>query len=188
MTKKITISAWTVAIAIAGITLTACSLDDYETEKPILIIDPVEIGKLEARGYTIQPTSDSQEESGVVFTDDDIEWFDVNTRELRFRDMEQPLYEKISLLSGIEFRVNDMCLFSGSTFVGLICSQVFDDLVLCCGKIEDDGVIDNNRYYLYDCYPPQMINDEQVQANRAKRAEQWDFFLHYLEYKGKLRR
>ena len=73
----------------------------------------------------------------------------------------------------------------GATYVGLICSQMFDDLVLCCGKIEGE-VIDDGRYYLYDCYPLQFIDSDQVQANRERRAPQWEAFLKYLERKGKL--
>lgn len=146
--------------------------------------------RLFARGYCTLPTGLSEGDVYEVFTEDDIEWFDVNTRELRFHAMEEPLYEKLRLLSGVEFRLGDQKLFSGSTFVGLICSQVFNDLVLCCGKIEDGEVIDSNRYYLYDCYPntPQFLNDEQVKTNRAKRATQWETFTKYLESKGKLKK
>ena len=100
--------------------------------------------------------------------------------------MKEPLCKKLRLLSGVEFRLGDQTLFAGSTFVGLICSEFFDDLVLCCGKI-DGGVVDDGHYYLYDCYPPQFNNEERVLANRAKRAEQWELFTYYLESKGKLR-
>ena len=177
------------AIAIASTTMTACSSDDNETEKPFTT-DPVESSMLYACGVGQSETRSVADAQNVLFTENDIEWFDVNTRELRFRDMEEPLYEKLRLLSGVEFRLGDQTLFSGSTFVGLICSQVFNDLVLCCGKIEDSRVIDSNRYYLYDCYPntPQFLNDEQVKANRAKRAAQWETFTKYLGSKGKLRK
>ena len=144
--------------------------------------------RLFARGYCTLPTGLSEGDAYEVFTEDDIEWFDVNTRELRFHAMEEPLYEKLRLLSGVEFRLGDQKLFSGSTFVGLICSQVFNDLVLCCGKIEDGEVIDSNRYYLYDCYPAQFIDTDKVKANRELRAPQWEAFLKYLESKGKLRK
>ena len=187
--------AWTVAIAIASTTVTACSLDSDEPEKPFTT-DPAEKTTLYACGISESGTRSVSDAEDVLFTEDDIEWFDINTREIKFldepsgkaerRDMEQPLREKLRLLSSVEFRLGDQTLFSGSTFVGLICSQIFDDLVLCCGKI-DGGVVDDGHYYLYDCYPPQFINDERVQANRAKRAEQWETFTKYLESKGKLR-
>ena len=181
--------AWMMAIAIASMTMTACSSDDNETEKPFTT-DPVESSMLYATGVSQSETRSVADAQNVLFTEDDIEWFDINTRELRFHDMEEPLYQKLRLLSGVEFRLGDQTLFSGSTFVGLVCNQVFDDLVLCCGKIEDGEVIDNNCYYLYDCYPntPWFLNDERVQANRAKRAGQWEMFTKYLESKGKLRK
>lgn len=176
--------AWMMAIAIATLSLpmTACGNDD-ETTADSRQYEP----SAKLCVYGIQHTETRGSAAGAVFTDDDIEWFDVNTRELRFHDMKEPLYEKLRLLSGVEFRLGDLTLFSGSTFVGLICSQFFDDLVLCCGKI-DGGVVDDGHYYLYDCYPPQFIDDERVQANRAKRAEQWEIFTKYLESKGKLRK
>ena len=182
--------AWMMATAIAGTVMTACSLDSNEPEKPFTT-DPVEAPTLYVSGIPQSETRNGTEGKNIIlFTENDIEWFDVNTRELRFCDMEKPLYEKLRLLSGVEFRLGDQTLFSGSTFVGLICSQVFDDLVLCCGKIEDGEVVDNNRYYLYDCYPntPQFLNDERVQANRARRAEQWEIFTRYLDGKGKLKK
>ena len=49
-------------------------------------------------------------------------------------------------------------------------------------------LIDDGRYYLYDCYPTQFADDERVQANRLRRAPQWETFLKYLEGRGKLRR
>ena len=178
--------AWMMAIAIASTTVTACSLDSDEPEKPFTT-DPVEKATLYACGISESGTRSVSDTEDILFTEDDIEWFDINTRELRFRDMEQPLREKLRLLSSVEFRLGDQTLFSGSTFVGLICSQFFDDLVFCCGKI-DGGVVDDGHYYLYDCYPSQFINDERVQANRAKRAEQWELFTYYLESKGKLKK
>ena len=182
--------AWMMATAIASLAmpLAACSSDDSEVTEMRTEDRQQEGTRLFVRGYCTLPTGLSEGDVYEVFTEDDIEWFDVSTRELRFRDMEKPLREKLRLLSGVEFRLGDQTLFSGSTFVGLICSQFFDDLVLCCGRIENGEVIDNNRYYLYDCYPPQFINDERVQANRAKRAEQWETFTKYLESKGKLRK
>lgn len=175
--------AWTVAIAIAGTMMTACSSDSSESEKPFTTC-PVSESTLYACGIG-QPGTRS--DAGILFTEDDILWFDVNTREIRFRDTMEPLREKIPLLASVDFYIGGEYLFSGgATFVGLICSQMFDDLVLCCGKI-DGEVIDDGHYYLYDCYPTQFINDERVQANIQKRVPQWETFTKYLDSKGKLK-
>ena len=180
--------AWMMAIAIASTTLTACSLDGNEPEKPIVIIDPVEKATLYACGISPSETRTAGDAQNMLFTEKDIEWFDPDTRELRFRDTMEPLREEIPLLAGIDFYLGGEHLFSGGvTCVSLICSQVFDDLVLCCGKI-DGEVIDDGRYYLYDCYPLQFIDTDEVKANRLRRASQWEAFLKYLESKGKLRK
>ena len=73
----------TMAIATACLAtmLTACSLDN-EVEKPF-IIDPVYRTRLLARGISAQETEIDTVNANVIFTDDDIEWFDVNTRELK---------------------------------------------------------------------------------------------------------
>ncbi len=176
-------------IAIAGMMMTACSLDSYEPEKPILIIDPPMKSCLYARGVGTGETRSDGETSDVLFTEDDIEWFDVNTRELRFRDSMEPLIKKIKLYEAVRFILSDNELFVADNFVSLIVSRFYDDLVLCYGKMEMDGEVENNgRYYLYDCYPLQFINDEIVQSNREKRVAQWQLFLDYLEYKGKLKK
>ncbi len=188
MNKNIKNGFWMMAIAISSLAmpLAACSSDDNEVSNIQTENSLQEKTRLFVRGYSTLPTGLSEGEVYEVSSEDDIEWFDINTRELRFHDMEEPLYEKLRLLSSVEFRLGDQTLFSGSTFAGLVCSQFFDDLVLCCGKI-DDGVVDDGHYYLYDCYPPQFSNDERVKANRAKRAEQWETFTRYLDSKGKLK-
>lgn len=172
------------AIAIASTMMTACSLDGNEPEKPFTTC-PTSGSTLYARGIS-QPETRSDAE--VLFTENDILWFDVNTREIRFRDAMEPLRERIPLLAGVDFYIGGKHLFTGAaTHVSLICSQMFADLVLCCGRI-DGEVIDDGRYYLYDCYPPQFIDDERVQANIQKRAPQWELFTTYLDGKGKLKR
>ena len=187
MKKQIRNSFWMVAIATANMTMTACSLDGNEPEKPFTTC-PVSESTLYACGISQNGTRGVTEAANVVFTDDDIEWFDLNTRELRFRDTMEPLREEIPLLTGIDFYLGGEYLFSGgATCVGLICNQMFDDLVLCCGRI-DGEVIDDGHYYLYDCYPLQFIDTDAVKVNREKNAAQWETFMSYLESKGKLRK
>ena len=179
--KKIRNRFLMVAMATVGLAtaIVACSNSDNDSEQPI-----ADLSKLYVCGIS-GGTFEVNDASNVVFTEDDIEWFDVNTRELKFKDLDEPLYKKFQLLSGVEFRLGDATLFKGSTLVGLVCSQVFDDLVLCCGTIDGNEAVDG--YYLYDCYPAQYADDERVVANRASRAEQWKTFTKYLKDKGKLK-
>ena len=197
---KIRISSWMVVIATASLAMpmTACSSDGNEVN------NMPEAGRQQTEAklcaYAVMPTgtrkATGRRESGngadgadgAFFTDDDIEWFDVNTRELRFRGTSTTPNGRLQLLGNIDFYLDGEFLFEGgATYVGLICSQVFLDLVLCHGRIEDGQVI-NDCYYLQDCYPPQFIDDETVKTNRINRAAQWEKFTKYLDSKGKLRK
>ena len=119
----------------------------------------------------------------------DIEWFDLKTREIRFKDdvnKDEPLYKRLQPFNKIGIQLSDYFLFEISSFVGLWDSRIFDDLVLCYGKMNGE-VLNDGKYYLYDCYPIQFINEEQVQANIKKNAAQWEVFIKFLKSKGKLR-
>ena len=176
--------AWMMAIAIAGMTVTACSLDSNEPEKPTLIIEPVEEAMLAACGISEQGTrSDSYEQ--LLFTDRDIEWFNITTREIKFRDMDVPLYKRLQPYHEIKFYLGDEVLFVVSSFVGDWDSRVFTDLVLHYDEISD---LNKGHYYLQDCYPLQFIDTDEVKANIKKNAGQWELFTYYLESKGKLRK
>ena len=187
MNKKIRNSFWMVAIAIASLAMpmTACSSDDNEVSN--LPEEGRQQTEAKLCAYSVQPTG-TRGADGALFTDDDIEWFDVNTREIRFRDTSTILNDRLQLLGCIDFYLDGKFLFEGgATYVGLICSQVFLDLVLCQGRIEEGQVI-NDCYYLQDCYPLECIDDETVKSNRINRAAQWEKFTKYLESKGKLRK
>ena len=174
-------SFWMVAVATTSLAMSmmACSNDENEAE------GPVESSALYACGIGQDGTRGATDAANVVFTEDDILWFDVNTRELRFKDMDEPLYKKLEPFKEIEIHLGDNALFVVSSFVGLWDSRVFDNLVLCYGN---QDTIELDGYYLYDCYPLQFINEERVQANIAKNAAQWEIFTKYLDCKGKLRK
>ena len=174
-------------VMAVAISLTSCSSNDNEQEKPFTT-DPVEQTKFfvcEASGETRVATAVID----TLFTEDDIEWFNVNTREIRFKKQDEQLFNKLVKnyhKEGLEFRLGESLLFEVSRFVSDFDSRVFTDLVLHYSTIgEDEG---NPRYYLHDCYPSQFIDDERTQANIKKNAVQWETFTKYLEGKGKLRK
>ena len=176
--------AWMMAIAIASMTMTACSSGDIETEKPFTT-DPVEKATLYACGINQPGTRSMTDVDNIIFTEDDIEWFNVTTREIKFKDTEEPLYKRLEPYREIKFYLGDNALFVVSSFVSDIHSMIFTDLVLHYDLISDPN---QGHYYLHDCYPSQFINDERTQANIEKRAGQWELFTYYLESKGKLRK
>ena len=176
--------AWMMAIAIASMTMTACSSGDIETEKPFTT-DPVEKATLYACGINQSGTRSMTDVDNIIFTEDDIEWFNVTTREIKFKDTDEPLNKRLEPYREIKFYLGDNALFVVSSFVSDIHSMIFTDLVLHYDLISDPN---QGHYYLHDCYPQQFINDERTQANIRKNAGQWELFTYYLESKGKLRK
>ena len=164
--------------------LASCSSNDNDQEKPFTVC-PEELVKFFACEMNSKTRGTAID---TLFTEDDIEWFNVSTREIRFKKQDEQLYNKLMKdyhKEGLEFRLGDDVLFEVSRFVSDLDSRVFTDLVLHYSTIgEDEG---NPRYYLHDCYPPQFIDDERTQANIKKNATQWETFTKYLESKGKLR-
>lgn len=86
----------------------------------------------------------------ILFSEDDIVSYNVTTGEIKFKDMEPPLYKCLEPFHEIEFHLGDETLFTVSSFVTLFDSRIFEDIVLCWGNQES---IDLDGYYLYDCYP-----------------------------------
>jgi len=197
MNRFINTTVFAVAMAVAGSALNSCSLpDNHETDAPFTTCPVAEKPSLVCNGFNVMPTANTDGNSiatseygnSVIFTENDICYFDVNTRELKFFGEMDSLYKEIGVLEGIEFHLGDKMLFSGScTSVSLACSQVFDDIVLCYGHITDDDAI-HNGYYLLDCYPSWYADSDVVKANRAKHAGDWATFIEYLDSKGKLRK
>jgi hypothetical protein len=183
-TKKI----WRIAfMMLAAFSLASCSMDSNEPEKPFTVCPEKQI-KL----FACEASSETRSTTATIdtlFTEDDIEWFNVSTREIRFKKQDEQLFNKLMKnyhKEGLEFRLGENFLFEVSRFVSDFDSRIFFDLVLHYSTIgEDEG---NPRYYLHDCYPAQFINDERTQANIKKNAMQWETFTKYLESKGKLKK
>ena len=127
-------------------------------------------------------TRSETEGETILFSEDDIVSFNVTTREIKFKDMEPPLYQRLKPFHEIEFHLGDETLFTVSSFVGLWDSRIFEDIVLCWGNQENIAL---DGYYLYDCYPF-GLDTESVRANREKNKAQWKTFINYLASKGKL--
>ena len=181
------ISCRNIFVMVAAIFLVSCSNSDNEQDKPFTT-DPVE----QTRFFVCEAGGETRGATAVIdtlFTEDDIEWFNVSTREIRFKKQDEQLFNKLMKnyhKEGLEFRLGENLLFEVSRFVSDFDSRVFTDLVLHYSTIGEDE--SNPRYYLHDCYPPQFINDERTQANIKKNAPQWETFTKYLESKGKQRR
>lgn len=176
--------AWMMVIAIACMTMTACSSNDDDLEDRFVTCPPSGT-MLYACGIIPSGTRSISDAQNVIFTEDDIEWFNITTREIKFRDMEEPLYKRLEPFREIQFYLGDDVLFVVSSFVSDLHSMIFTNLVLHYDVITDPNL---SHYYLHDCYPLQFINTDEVQANIVKNAAQWELFTKYMESKGKLKK
>ena len=145
-------------VMATAIFIASCSNNDNEQNKPFTT-DPVEQTKFfvcEANGETRGAIASID----TLFTEDDIDWFNVSTREIRFKKQDEQLFNKLMKnyhKEVLEFHLGENVLIEVSRF-------------------------------LHDCYPAQFINDERTQANIKKNAMQWETFTKYMEGKGKLRK
>ena len=101
-------------MTVAMLSLVSCSSNDGEQEKPFTVC-PVEQTKFfvcEASGETRGATAVID----TLFTEDDIEWFNVSTREIRFKKQDEQLFKKLMKnyhKEGLEFRLGENFLFEG---------------------------------------------------------------------------
>ena len=191
MNRKIKNSIWMVAIAIGSfaMSLTACSSDDIEVNSELGGKENVEQSTaLAAYAIDSQGTRSGGEVKTAVFTDEDIEWFDLNTRELRFGIDSEAIYNRLESLDRIEFRLGDDVLFQVDNIVNPTFSRPYFDLVLYYDWTWENDEKVGVGYYLYDCYPQQFVDEELTKNNRNKRVEQWKAFTVFLESKGKLKK
>ena len=191
MNRKIRNSIWMVAIAIGSfaMSLTACSSDDIEVNSELGGKENVEQSTaLAAYAIDSQGTRSGGEVKTAVFTDEDIEWFDLNTRELRFGIDSEAIHKQLESLDRIEFRLGDDVLFQVDNLVNPTLSRPYFDLVLYYDWTWENDEKVGVGYYLYDCYPQQFVDEELTKNNRNKRVEQWKAFTDFLESKGKLKK
>ena len=191
MNRKIKNSIWMVAIAIGSfaMSLTACSSDDIEVNSELGGKENVEQSTaLAAYAIDSQGTRSGGEVKTAVFTDEDIEWFDLNTRELRFGIDSEVIHKRLESLDRMEFRLGDDILFQVENLVNPTFSRTYFDLVLYYEWMWENDEKVGVGYFLYDCYPQQFIDEELTKNNRNKRVQQWKAFTDYLDSKGKLKK
>lgn len=115
---------------------------------------------------------------GIVFTGEDILWFNKETREIKFKDMSSP-FNTIPMYNEIQFELSGEVLFKAITWACGINNQIFDDLVLYYD-------LENEKFYLHDSYPEHILT-ELAKENKEKRAGAWKKFVDQLRTEGRLK-
>lgn len=136
--------------------------------------------KIQAYGIRQTRSTDNNRDS-LVFSGDNIEWFNPKTREIKFKGIE-PNTTIFPVYSKIEFRNDGKRLFTVSSFVTGTYSQIFYDLVIYYNR-------EQRKYYLDDCYPDiyDVRNHEEVKQNIIKREDEWREFLNTLDMENRIK-
>ena len=136
----------------------------------------------------------------IVFTGNDILWFNETTKEIRFND-NFSMKDVFSGFRSLKFYMDGKYLFSSMIYVNSTSSQVFNSLVFYYNMME-------NKYFLLDGYPDinngdvlidrwlstgsnslvpatneliQQIRDE----NRQQIESEWEKFISQLKKEGR---
>ena len=92
-----TTKVWRIAfMMLAAFSLAFCSSNDNEQEKTITVFPEEQI-----KFFACETSSETRGATAVIdtlFTEDDIEWFNVSTREIRFKKQGELLYMKLNVL------------------------------------------------------------------------------------------
>ena len=129
----------------------------------------------------------------LLFTGNDIKYFNLSTREIIFDDS---LYEKLEKrffwYKSVDFFLNDETLFENVELLTSLDSRFVNDLVLFVKIIFYPEI----RVYLYDGRPseipeswPEEIKEvyrKERETNAEKRKAEWDIFIKYLSDRGKI--
>jgi hypothetical protein len=154
-----------------AIILLSCEKNSLEHASLISVM-----GEASPRSISAQEESVVGNLSPVVFTGDDISWFNPNTREIKFTKSFNP--DELAIFQKLHFFLGEKQLFTVSTYVKPLHSFASNDLVL---YIEADG-----KCYLHDCYPLSIMEtDPTVEENKEKRAIAWDQFVDQLKKERK---
>ena len=117
--------------------------------------------------------------SQVVFTGEDILWFNETTKEIRFKNNVSNINPVLGN-TALSFYIDDEYLFSSMTYASSINSQIYNSLVFYYNIIE-------NKFFLLDGYPDVSVltNPQESQSlrdeNMKKIDSEWSKFINQLK-------
>lgn len=133
---------------------------------------------VDTKAATDRSAQSSLADNNIVFTGDDILWFNSKTREIKFKEMSSPI-GVLPMYKEIQFKMGDEDLFNAITWVWDANSQIFNDLVLYYDYR-------TGSYFLHDSYPVHILTD-LAKENKEKRSEAWAKFINQLKQERRLK-
>lgn len=119
------------------------------------------------------------ESTAIIFSGNDIQWFNPNTREIKFKKNVD--CRSFQTYQKIHFKLNENYLFTAQTYASQYHSFTVNDLVLFIDSF-------TQKCYLHDCYPLDVAkNDPVTKKNKEKRTNGWNAFCTQLKVEGKIK-
>ena len=117
-------------------------------------------------------------EPELLFTGDDIAWFNPNSREIKFTTVKSEPFS-LPMYAKIDINLENETLFTIVAHINDAVDRAYDDLVLFYD-------LETSKYYLYDNYPAYW-SPETAEINRQNREVSWNKFLEQLKREGRLK-
>ena len=176
MKTKIYLSVITICITLSG-----CHKDDSPTatQSHSSLVFKVANNEMTIKSEVVNTYSEETET--VIFTGEDILWYNGTTKEIRFNDnIHQNQAIPFDKFRKIKFYINDEYLFSSMIFATDLNSEIFSSLVFYYNIIE-------NRFFIQDGYPDISVlhNYPEEQKHRDENMKEiekeWNKFINQLK-------
>ncbi|MBD9143526.1 MAG: hypothetical protein EGP48_01220 [Erysipelatoclostridium ramosum] len=155
-----------------------CTLLSCESNSTIISESSITVVG-EVAHFSVKDKETISNSSDIVFTGNDIQWFNPNTREIKFKNNVD--LNSFQTYQKIHFRLNNSYLFTAQTYASQHHSFIVNDLVLFIDVV-------TRKCYLHDCYPLEIAeNDPDTKENKEKRADAWSSFLTQLKAESKVK-
>ena len=155
------------------------------------MIEPVtESGGIIGRAYNVDISTGSisrgDDKGPIVFTGNDILWFNETTKEIRFKN-NMSIKPSVYKYQAISFYIDEEYMFSTAVCVSGSSSQVYNSLVFFYNVTE-------NKYYLLEGYLPAPNNpsdifngapEQQRDGYKGNITSEWNKFIDRLKNEGK---
>lgn len=151
------------------------SCENQTSVETISLIAAVE----DSKDYTSDKKQSITNNPVTIFTGNDIQWFDPNTREIKFKNSVN--INSFQTYQKIHFELDNEYLFTVQTYTSQYHSFIIKDLVLFIDLF-------TKKCYLHDCYPLNIAEyDAETQANKEKRHDAWNSFLIQLKTENRIK-
>lgn len=161
-------------LLIFTVLFSLCSCSDTDLHKDVQMSKITAV----ARYNITSKINNNVSEPELLFTGDDIAWFNPNSREIKFTTVKLepfslPMYAKIDIM------LENETLFTIVAHINETVDRAYDDLVLFYD-------LETSKYYLYDNYP-NYWSPETTEINRQHRKVNWNKFLEQLKKENRLK-